>query len=75
LPSNKLKLEKVSDQNEGRYTCSAQSPTVRSLVKKRTISITVLPGQSCQKCVTCSEQQCTPGLLNSGPLFCLSVFD
>ncbi|KAG1947598.1 vascular endothelial growth factor receptor 3 [Pimephales promelas] len=43
LPSNKLKLEKVSDQNEGRYTCSAQSPTVRSLVKKRTISITVLP--------------------------------
>ncbi|KAK7147433.1 hypothetical protein R3I94_010072 [Phoxinus phoxinus] len=43
LPSNKLKLEKVSDQNGGRYTCSAQSPTVRSLVKKRTISIAVLP--------------------------------
>ncbi|XP_077067847.1 vascular endothelial growth factor receptor 3 [Siphateles boraxobius] len=43
LPSNKLKLEKVSDQNGGRYTCSAQSPTVRSLMKKRTISITVLP--------------------------------
>lgn len=43
LPSNKLKLDKVSDQNGGRYTCSAQSPTVRSLMKKRTISITVLP--------------------------------
>ncbi|XDV40217.1 hypothetical protein PO909_009344 [Leuciscus waleckii] len=42
LPSNKLKLEKVSDQSGGRYTCSAQSPTVRSLMKKRTISITVL---------------------------------
>ncbi|XP_067304842.1 vascular endothelial growth factor receptor 3 [Pseudorasbora parva] len=43
LPSNKLKLNNVRDQNGGRYTCSAQSPTVRSLVKKRTISITVLP--------------------------------
>ncbi|CAM4700531.1 unnamed protein product [Leuciscus chuanchicus] len=46
LPSNKLKLEKVSDQSGGRYTCSAQSPTVRSLMKKRTISITVLPEEA-----------------------------
>ncbi|XP_073703734.1 vascular endothelial growth factor receptor 3 [Garra rufa] len=43
LPSNKLKLQKVTEQDGGRYTCSAQSPTVRSLMKKRTISITVLP--------------------------------
>lgn len=42
LPSNKLKLDKVKDDDSGRYTCSAQSPTVRSLMKKRTISITVL---------------------------------
>ncbi|XP_052434537.1 vascular endothelial growth factor receptor 3 [Carassius gibelio] len=42
LASNKLKLEKVREQDGGRFTCSAQSPTVRSLVKKRTISITVL---------------------------------
>uniref|UniRef100_A0A8C2CDB4 Si:ch211-79k12.1 n=1 Tax=Cyprinus carpio TaxID=7962 RepID=A0A8C2CDB4_CYPCA len=43
LASNKLKLEKVREQDGGRFTCSAQSPTVRSLMKKRTISITVLP--------------------------------
>lgn len=43
LPSNKLKLNNVRDENGGRYTCSAQSPTVQSLMKKRTISITVLP--------------------------------
>lgn len=43
LPSNKLKLEKVREEDGGRFTCSAQSPTVRSLLKKRTISITVLP--------------------------------
>ncbi|XP_058603203.1 vascular endothelial growth factor receptor 3 [Onychostoma macrolepis] len=43
LPSNKLKLKKVREQDGGRFTCSAQSPTVRSLMKKRTISITVLP--------------------------------
>ncbi|TRY94709.1 hypothetical protein DNTS_021602, partial [Danionella cerebrum] len=43
LASNKLKLGKVRSEDSGRYTCSAQSPTVLSLMKKRTISITVLP--------------------------------
>ncbi|XP_026084052.1 vascular endothelial growth factor receptor 3-like [Carassius auratus] len=43
LPSNKLKLENVREQDGGRFTCSAQSPTVHSLMKKRTVSITVLP--------------------------------
>ncbi|XP_055067362.1 vascular endothelial growth factor receptor 3 [Misgurnus anguillicaudatus] len=43
MPVTKLKLEKVKREDGGRYTCTAQSPTVESLMKKRTISITVLP--------------------------------
>ncbi|XP_056619082.1 uncharacterized protein si:ch211-79k12.1 [Triplophysa dalaica] len=43
LSAHKLKLEKVTRQDGGRYTCTAQSPTVQSLMKKRTVSVTVLP--------------------------------
>ncbi|XP_052003040.1 uncharacterized protein LOC127658016 [Xyrauchen texanus] len=43
LASNKLKLEQVRAIDGGRYTCTAQSPTMQSLMKKRTISVTVLP--------------------------------
>ncbi|XP_072535126.1 vascular endothelial growth factor receptor 3 [Salminus brasiliensis] len=43
VPSSKLRLEQVRDLDSGKYTCTAQHPTVESLSKKRTISITVLP--------------------------------
>ncbi|XP_036449267.1 uncharacterized protein si:ch211-79k12.1 [Colossoma macropomum] len=43
VPSSKLKLAQVRDLDSGKYTCTAQHPTVGSLSKKRTISITVLP--------------------------------
>ncbi|XP_036393840.1 uncharacterized protein si:ch211-79k12.1 [Megalops cyprinoides] len=41
--SSKLKLKKVRLEDSGSYTCSAQHPSVSSLAKTRTISITVLP--------------------------------
>ncbi|XP_020510567.1 cell surface glycoprotein MUC18 [Labrus bergylta] len=43
LPSSKLTLKKVNAMDGGRYTCMAEHPSVESLSKKRTISITVLP--------------------------------
>ncbi|XP_029928778.1 uncharacterized protein LOC115374146 [Myripristis murdjan] len=43
LPSSKLTLKKVTALDGGEYTCTAQHPSVSSLTKKRTISITVLP--------------------------------
>lgn len=43
LPSSVLTLKKVSVNDEGQYTCLAQHPSVESLSKKRTISLTVLP--------------------------------
>ncbi|KAG7216896.1 hypothetical protein INR49_001550 [Caranx melampygus] len=43
LPSSKLTLKKVSASDGGRYTCMAEHPSVESLNKKRTVSITVLP--------------------------------
>ncbi|KAM7383184.1 hypothetical protein PAMP_002857 [Pampus punctatissimus] len=43
LPSSKLTLMKMSTMSEGQYTCVAEHPSVESLSKKRTISITVLP--------------------------------
>ncbi|XP_022529965.2 uncharacterized protein si:ch211-79k12.1 [Astyanax mexicanus] len=43
VPSSKLRLERVRDLDSGKYTCTAQHPTVDSLSKKRTISLTVLP--------------------------------
>ncbi|XP_008275628.1 peroxidasin [Stegastes partitus] len=43
LPSSTLTLKKVSASDEGQYTCMAEHPSVESLSKKRTISITVLP--------------------------------
>lgn len=43
LPSSSLKLSKLSAMDEGQYTCSARHPSVESLNKRRTISITVLP--------------------------------
>ncbi|MCI4374794.1 hypothetical protein PGIGA_G00010250 [Pangasianodon gigas] len=43
VPSSKLKLKKVREQDSGKYTCTAQHPSVSSLTKKRTINLTVLP--------------------------------
>ncbi|XP_029361161.1 uncharacterized protein LOC115045551 [Echeneis naucrates] len=43
LPSSKLTLKKVSAMEGGKYTCMAEHLSVKSLSKKRTISITVLP--------------------------------
>ncbi|XP_060777226.1 vascular endothelial growth factor receptor 2 isoform X2 [Neoarius graeffei] len=43
VPSSKLKLKQVRLQDSGEYTCRAQHPSVSSLTKKRTISLTVLP--------------------------------
>ncbi|KAM9724432.1 uncharacterized protein ACNS7B_019494 [Menidia menidia] len=43
LPSSTLTLKKVSELEEGQYTCMAQHPSVESLIKQSTISITVLP--------------------------------
>ncbi|XP_074538809.1 cell surface glycoprotein MUC18 [Halichoeres trimaculatus] len=43
LPSSKLTLKKVSAMDGGQYTCMAEHPSVDSLSKSRTISITVLP--------------------------------
>lgn len=45
LPSSKLTLKKVSAQDEGKYTCVAEHPSVESFSRRRTISITVLPGK------------------------------
>lgn len=45
LPSSSLKLSKLNAMDEGQYTCSARHPSVESLNKRRTISITVLPGK------------------------------
>ncbi|KAM4735806.1 B-cell receptor CD22 [Anableps anableps] len=43
LPSSTLTLKKLSEMDEGQYTCMAEHPSVKSLTKKRTISITLLP--------------------------------
>ncbi|XP_069559958.1 advanced glycosylation end product-specific receptor [Brachyistius frenatus] len=43
MPSSSLTLRKVSAMEDGQYTCMAKHPSVESLNKKRTISITVLP--------------------------------
>ncbi|XP_031708392.1 CD166 antigen [Anarrhichthys ocellatus] len=42
LPSSTLTLRKIRVMDEGQYTCMAEHPSVESLSKKRTISITVL---------------------------------
>ncbi|KAM8869357.1 cell surface glycoprotein MUC18 [Spinachia spinachia] len=42
LPSSTLTLEKITATDEGQYTCTAKHPSVESLSKKRSISITVL---------------------------------
>ncbi|XP_068591475.1 CD166 antigen [Cebidichthys violaceus] len=42
LPSSTLTLRKIRAMDEGQYTCMAEHPSVESLSKKRTISITVL---------------------------------
>ncbi|XP_027009328.1 uncharacterized protein si:ch211-79k12.1 [Tachysurus fulvidraco] len=46
IPSSKIKLKNVHEENSGKYTCTAQHPTVSSLIKKRTIKLTVLPEES-----------------------------
>lgn len=43
--SSKLKLKKVRIEDSGKYTCTAQHPSISRLSKTRTISITVLPGE------------------------------
>ncbi|KAJ8388878.1 hypothetical protein AAFF_G00126340 [Aldrovandia affinis] len=40
--SSKLKLKKVRMEDSGSYTCTAQHPSVSSLSKTRTITVTVL---------------------------------
>ncbi|KAF1388192.1 hypothetical protein PFLUV_G00087650 [Perca fluviatilis] len=42
LPSSTLTLRKMSAMDEGQYTCIATHPSVESLSKKRSFSITVL---------------------------------
>ncbi|TKS82346.1 Peroxidasin [Collichthys lucidus] len=42
LPSSTLTLRKVSKADEGTYSCMAEHPSMASLKKKQTISITVL---------------------------------
>ncbi|XP_017323261.1 uncharacterized protein si:ch211-79k12.1 [Ictalurus punctatus] len=46
VPSSKLKLKQLREQDSGQYTCMAQHPSVSSLIKKRTINLTVLPEDS-----------------------------
>ncbi|XP_056879203.1 uncharacterized protein si:ch211-79k12.1 isoform X10 [Takifugu flavidus] len=46
LPSSQLALMKVSSADGGRYTCTAQHPSVEALRKSRSISISVLPGET-----------------------------
>ncbi|XP_038566865.1 uncharacterized protein si:ch211-79k12.1 [Micropterus salmoides] len=43
LPSSTLTLRKVTAMDAGQYTCMAEHPSVESLRKSRTISVTVLP--------------------------------
>uniref|UniRef100_A0A1A7WXF1 Ig-like domain-containing protein n=1 Tax=Iconisemion striatum TaxID=60296 RepID=A0A1A7WXF1_9TELE len=43
LPSSTLTLRKMSALDEGQYTCMVEHPSVASLSKKRTITITLLP--------------------------------
>ncbi|XP_064155803.1 vascular endothelial growth factor receptor 3 [Anguilla rostrata] len=43
VPSSKLKLRSVRMENSGSYSCIAQHPTVSTLRKTRTITVTVLP--------------------------------
>lgn len=40
----------------GKYTCMAQHPSVKSLSRKRTISITLLTGELCDLCLFHPEQ-------------------
>ncbi|KPP76745.1 hypothetical protein Z043_103892, partial [Scleropages formosus] len=44
--SNKLKLKKVRLEDSGKYTCTAQHPSVPVLTKTRTINLTVLPADA-----------------------------
>lgn len=46
LPSSVLTLEKVSAIDEGKYTCSAQHPTIPSLSKTQSFNISILPDQT-----------------------------
>lgn len=63
LSASKLKLKKVTSQDGGRYTCTAQSPTVQSLMKKRTISVTVLPENAAWYESTTGQVALTAGLV------------
>ncbi|KAI3361206.1 hypothetical protein L3Q82_013402 [Scortum barcoo] len=46
LPSSTLTLEKMNATDGGQYTCMAEHPFLKSLNKRRTITITVLPKTS-----------------------------
>ncbi|XP_069041473.1 vascular endothelial growth factor receptor 3 [Lepisosteus oculatus] len=41
--SSKLKLRRVREEDSGTYTCTAQHPSVSSLVKRRSLQILVVP--------------------------------
>ncbi|XP_042165188.1 carcinoembryonic antigen-related cell adhesion molecule 18-like [Oncorhynchus tshawytscha] len=46
VPSSKLRLKNVRMEDGGDYTCMAEHPTLSSLKKSSTISITVLPASN-----------------------------
>ncbi|KAM9852563.1 hemicentin-2 [Aulostomus maculatus] len=43
LPSSQLTLKKVSAADGGQYSCIAEHPSEKSLIRKRTVTITLLP--------------------------------
>ncbi|RXM36348.1 hypothetical protein EOD39_21565 [Acipenser ruthenus] len=43
--SNKLKIQKVREEDAGTYTCTVQHPSVPSLSKTRTLQLLVVPGE------------------------------
>ncbi|XP_012673612.1 basal cell adhesion molecule [Clupea harengus] len=47
LPSKTLTLREVTPQDEGTYTCTAQHPSVESLRRSRSFTLTVLAEDAC----------------------------
>lgn len=47
LPSKTLTLRKVTPADEGTYTCTAKHPSVASLSKSRSFTLTILPEDAC----------------------------
>ncbi|XP_029600302.1 sialic acid-binding Ig-like lectin 11 isoform X2 [Salmo trutta] len=57
VPSSKLRLKNVRMEDGGDYTCMAEHPTLSSLKRSSTISITVLPACSVSDSPACSHQR------------------